>query len=239
MSRDCSRKPPDDFAQRNAGRRRIGQAAGEQQAQILLRREDAARVGIGVGRDDHFGEDLGELLGGRAVERAVAGDDAAIGADRIAAQRERVGFGERLGGRDAARVGVLDDGDGGVVLGVELGDDFVGGVGVVDVVVGELLAADLLGGRDAEALAAGRVERGPLVRVFAVAQALLQLAAEREEGAAACALRLLAVRELAAEPVRDRGVVGRRARVGLGRERAARRERERAVVGSSSARIGA
>jgi hypothetical protein len=61
---------------------------------------------------------------------------------------------------------------------IELGDAFVSGVGVVDVVVGELLALRLPRGRDAEARVGRAIERRRLVRVLAVAQFLDQPAAE-------------------------------------------------------------
>ena len=53
---------------------------------------------------------------------------------------------------------MLDDGAGGGALGVELGDAFIGCVGVVDVVEGKPLALHLAGGGDAEARLAGAVE---------------------------------------------------------------------------------
>ena len=73
----------------HARRRRVGHAAGQQQAQVLLRREDRARAVVGVGRDDHLGEDLGDLLGRGGVERPVDRDDAAEGADRVAGAAPR------------------------------------------------------------------------------------------------------------------------------------------------------
>src|SRR5476651_427267 len=60
----------------------------------------------------------------------------------------------------------------------ELGDAFIGRIGVVDVVVGQLLALQLPCGGDTRALVRGAVERGGLVRVLAVAQRLDQPAAE-------------------------------------------------------------
>ena len=47
-----------DGLHRQAGGARIGQAAGEQQAQILLRADDRDRLLGRVRRDDHLGEDL-------------------------------------------------------------------------------------------------------------------------------------------------------------------------------------
>ena len=109
-----------------------------------------------AGRDDDLGEDLDDLAGGVGVERPVERDDAAEGRDRVGAERLAVGLGERRRRRrrrtglaclmmaTAARRG-----------GIELGDQLVGGVGVVDVVEGELLALELAGGGDAGAAVAG------------------------------------------------------------------------------------
>ena len=91
----------------------------------------------------------------------VERDDAAEGGDRIAAQRLAVGVEQARAVGDAARIGVLDDGAGGGAAGVELGDAFVGRVGVVDVVVGELLALELPRGGDAGAHARACGRRRP------------------------------------------------------------------------------
>ena len=79
---------------------------------------------------------------------------------------------------------MLDDDDGGGARGRELGDRFVGGVGVVDVVVGELLALHLPRRRDTGALFGGAIEGGGLVRVLAVAHDFGERAAERADTAA-------------------------------------------------------
>ncbi len=99
----------------------------------------------------------------------------------------------------------------------------IGGVGVVDVVVGELLALHLPRGGDAEALLGRAIERRALVRVLAVAQRLGELAAER-------AKRRRGIVERLREPVGDRGVVRGGAGVGLGGELLAQRQRGRAAV---------
>ena len=125
------------------GARGSGRPPVEQQAQVLLRRDDRLRLVAGVRRDDDLGEGLDDLLRGLGVEQAVQRDDAAEGRDRVAGQRLRVGVEKRGAFGDAARIGVLDDGDGGGARRIELADQFEGGVGVVDVVVGQLLALQL------------------------------------------------------------------------------------------------
>jgi hypothetical protein len=104
---------------------------------------------------------------------------------------------------------VLDDHAGRGALRVELGDALIGGVGVVEVVVGELLALRLLGGGNAKARARRAVERCALMRVFTITQRLGKLAAE-----GAVVRRLVA--KGVGEPVRDRGVIGRGAGIGFG-----------------------
>jgi hypothetical protein len=71
---------------------------------------------------------------------------------------------------------VLDDGAGGAIGGGEFRHQFKGRVGVVDVVVGQFLALPLLRGGHAGAVGAVGIEGGLLVRVFAIAQGLGQLA---------------------------------------------------------------
>ena len=135
-----------------------------------------------------------------------------------------VGLQQGLAFRDAAGIGVLDDDDRRGSIRIELGDAFIGCVGVVDIVVGKLLSLRLPGRRDAGALLGRAVEGGPLVRVFAVAHRLRQNPAEGPIGR-----RLFA--DLGRKPIRDRGVVGRRAGIGLLRQSAPQGQRQRAAVG--------
>ncbi len=105
----------------------------------------------------------------------------------------------------------------------KLRDAFVGGVGVVDVVVGELLALYLPCGRDTWTLLGCAIERRALVRILAVAQRLGELAAERPIGGRDVA-------KLVCEPVRDRRIVGSGASVGLLRQRLAQGKRGGAAI---------
>ena len=134
---------------RQAHATRIGQAAGQQQAQVLFRGDDLDRFLGGVGRDDHLGENLGDRLSGFGIELAVERDDAAEGGGGIASQRLAVGVVQIVRFRHTARVGVLDDHAGRGALGIEFGDAFIGRVGIIDVVVGQFLALHLAGGGDA------------------------------------------------------------------------------------------
>ncbi len=153
-----------------------------------------------------------DRLGSRRVERAIDGDDSAEGRNAVAGERLRPGVDERVAGRDAARIGVLDD-DHGRRPGAELGGELERGVGVVQIVVAELLALDLLGLGDAARGRSDRhIERRLLMRILAVAQRHLQRAGAGPAGRPALAL----VGE--GEPLRDGRIVGGSQRKGLGRE---------------------
>ena len=119
----------------------------------------------------------GDLARRLRVDGAVEGDDAAEGADGIAAERPGVGLGERLPSATPQGLACLMMATAGEF--VELRHQLEGGVGVGEVVVGELLALVLHGGGHAGRALAADVEGGALVRVLAVAQRLRELAAER------------------------------------------------------------
>ena len=84
------------------------------------------------------------------VERAVDRDDAAEGADRIAGERLAIGLGQLAPTATPQGLACLMMAQA-AVRAVEFGDAFEGGVGVVDIVVGELLALHLACGGDAGA----------------------------------------------------------------------------------------
>src|SRR5262249_22779618 len=135
------------------------------QAQVPPGCQHGARS-LGVGRGgNRFDEELGDLARGLLVDLAVDADDAAVGRYGIAFERLAPGFGEGLLFGASARVGVLDDGNGGTG---ELAGELPRGVEIHQIVVGELLALKLFAAGDARA--ATSVEGGRLVRVFAVAQ---------------------------------------------------------------------
>ena len=76
---------------------------------------------------------------------------------------------------------MLDDDAGGGARGIELGNAFIGGIGIVDVVVGQFLALQLPRAGNARPLVGRRIERRGLMRVLAVAQGLDQASAEGAE----------------------------------------------------------
>ena len=187
----------------------MAQAAGDEQPQVFLRAHDGDRVFARRRRDDHFGENLGDGARGLRIERPVERDDAAEGGNRIAGQRLAVGIDQTVAFRHAAGIGVLDDGAGCGARRIEFGDAFVGRVGVVDVVVGELLALRLARTGDAEPRLRRAIEGRPLVRILAVAQFLDQAAADGTKIGRGIA-------ERAGEPIGDRRVIGRGARKRFG-----------------------
>src|SRR5690606_382098 len=154
--------------------------------------------------------------------RAVHGDHPAERGQRVAGVRLAVRLGHVSAGRDAAREGVLDDRDGGLV-GVVGGAQ--GGVGVRVVVVGHLLAVQLLG--LGESARAGDVQGGRLVRVLAVPQGVLALPGGAQEVGE---LRVVDGRVVGGEPARDGDVVGGRVLERLGGEPLAGGEVEPAVA---------
>ena len=138
---------------------------------------------------------------------------------------------DSVGGQgDAAGIGVLDDDAGRRCAGSNSLTQFVGRIGIVDVVVGEFLALELLRSSDPGRSRAA-IERG------------LSDAGSRHSagtGPSADRQRRLAepvrvARELPSNQLRDRGVIGGGAGIGLGGKAAAQREVVAPLLASSSA----
>ena len=150
-----------DRLERRPAARGSGSSPVSSRRRFFLRAKIALAVLVGIRRDDDFGEDLGDRLGRRRVERPVDRDDAAERRDAVAgerlASRPRTALSR---GRDAARVGVLDDHHRRLAV-AELGDELERGIGVVEIVVAELLALDLLGLGDAARRAGRAAGRAP------------------------------------------------------------------------------
>ena len=140
-----------------------------------------AYVFLGGGDFEGFGGELrrhedfhklvvGNLFDGFAVHFAVEGDDAAERAGGIGSVGEFVGIQGIGGDGDAARIGVFHDHAGRRVKGF---DGFPCGIGIGDVVVRQFFALQLfVGGKAACGGVNIAVERGALVRIFAVAHVL-------------------------------------------------------------------
>ena len=131
--------------------------------------------------------------------------------------------------RHAAGVGVLDDDD---RRAVEFRHAFEGGVGVVQVVVGQLLALHLPRRRDARAVRAIHVEGG------AAGAGSRHSAAPWRSTPAQRQARREVLPFLPREPARDRGIIGRRARIGRGRQAPARRQAGAALRGDLGLHLG-
>ena len=159
----------------------VGEGLVDDDPEVRLRGQDRQGLG-GVGRrDDDLEEDRDERLGDRPVDLAGEGDDATEGADRVGFEGRRPGVEERRTLRGAARVGVLDDDDGGAA---KRPAQRIGGGRVEDVVVRERLALERRPVHREQAI--GRRRSGPpvarrrLVRVLAVAQRLDLLETDRQ-----------------------------------------------------------
>ena len=203
------------------------------------RREDARVLALGdeglddavvvAGRDDHVGLGGGDHARHRGlVDRDAGGDDAAERGAGVAVEGEAVGLVEGVGHRHPARVGVLDDGDGGLArrdLGQVVGQ-VPGGVGVEQVEVAERQArvlGDAVHPRRPPDLA---VAGAALVRVLAVAELVDPFEGEVHGDRQCVGLVAVAGRGLV-EPGDDGGVVGGGVGEGLAGQRAAGAVRER------------
>ena len=203
---------------------RIGEVAGQQQAQILLLGEyRLGRLGR-IGRADDFGKDVADRRRSLLVERAVECDDPAECGYRIARQRRRIGIEDRVGARHAAGIGVLHDHAGRWPV-AELGEQFERSIGVVQIVVAQFLALHLACLGDAARGRADRqVKRCRLVGILPVAKRIGAPQRHRQR----VRKRLALIGE--GEPRRNRRVIGGGGGIGLGREPLAVVERRRAAI---------
>ena len=162
---------------------------------------------------------LGDAPAERRRDWTVDDRDTAERRHRIGGERALPRLLDRRRDRDAAGIRVLHDHGG---RERELAAHAPRALEVGEVVVRELLAAELLDSREqVAARAVLPVVRGRLMRVLAVRE--VGHLAERQR-------QLLGERLRFAEPVRDRRLVRRRRRERLGRERAARLERHGAAA---------
>ena len=227
----CSSRPPSTCRHSGAWLPRTGGAQASRRRFLLPDKMSSAAsskpgaMTISVKMSLH-------LAGHRRGNHAVSRDDAAEGGLRIARVRLPVRLGQIGAERNAARVGVLDDGHARLDE-VERGPPGCGGVDVV--VVGHGLAVQL--GRPGDARgrlpgpgrrplrSSGRrrlgsraadVQRGPLVRVLPVPECLTPGPQRRGHVRPAGLLRRLVRRVGGGEPGRHRTVVRGGVRVGAG-----------------------
>ena len=153
---------------------RIGcrQGAAFEHAHIGFRRGDSQSIGIHARRDDDFDKlTANDVFHGRFIQRAVEGDDAAKGGFWVSGKGEVIGLKDAgFRNRDAAGIGMFDNHASRLDEGF---DAFQCRIGIGDVVVRQLFALQLLGGRDGGFRGAWvDVEGGFLVRVFTVTHVL-------------------------------------------------------------------
>ena len=145
--------------------------------EILLLLEHRQRVRIDARRDDDLDEQLAHRLGGRAIDDGVERDHRPERRRAIGRERTVEGVRGVATQRDSAWRRVLDDHarDPCVLAppGLPRRHGHHCRVDVQEIIERQLLAVELL--QVANARLVGHVERGPLVRVFAVAQRLLPL----------------------------------------------------------------
>ena len=154
-----------------------------QYAHVFLGGSDFEGFGGELRRHEDFHKlVVSNLFDGFAVDFAVEGDDAAKCAGGIGGVGEFVGIQGIRGDGDAARIGVFHDHAGRRIKGF---DGFPCSIGIGDVVIRQFFALQLfVGGKAACGWVNIAVERGALVRIFAVAHvlhfnpALVELAGE-------------------------------------------------------------
>ena len=157
------------------------------------------------------------------IERPVEGDDAAERADRIGPQRQPISLSSVAATAAPQGLACFTITQAAAACRIELGDAFEGRIGIVDVVVGELLALHLAGPRHARPAFAGGVEGGPSAagsrRSAAVDTSRPPIAAHRSASVAGPAGEIMA----------DRGIIGGGTGKCLGGERLAQGSRHRAA----------
>ncbi len=87
------------------------------------------------GRDNDFGEDFDDFLDRRRIEPAVQGDNPAESGGRVAAERAKIGLAQIGRDRDPAGIGMFDDCHSRAKRWIEFGDEFEGGIRVVQIII--------------------------------------------------------------------------------------------------------
>ena len=201
----------------------VSVARADERAEVFLRGEALGGVGGVAGRHQDLDEELADRFDEGEVGLAVGGDDGAEGGHRVAGEGALVSLDEGGADADAAGVVVFDDDDCGLL---EEPDEAAGGVGVENVVPGELLALELAHAAEEAGGGVEAIDGGGLVGVFAVAGEELAGEGEGEAGRQRGAFgrvgrricgrrgRLRALDSLA-EPFCDRSIVGLGVREGF------------------------
>ena len=146
-----------------AGFRELRRFQGPNQSQVFFLLEQSARLGLESRRDDDFAENFADGFGERFVHRPIAYDHAPERRLLVGRERFLPGFAQIAIGPHPARIRVLQDRDGRFR---KFRDQISGRADVENVVKREFLAMQFL-----EMLVEIAIERGGLMRIFAVTQA--------------------------------------------------------------------
>src|SRR5690554_2007817 len=166
----------------------IRQTSGREQAQVLLGGQNLLRVPFHLWSDHDLRKDLRDHAGCLAIEGPVQCDDTAIGADRVTGQRALVSLTKVVSLCDAAGICVLHDDNGGTL---EFAHGFESGVCIVQIIVAQRLALQLLCRSDARSSGAIAIEGCLLMRILAIAKFLNPFGSEGELSPRFCHFFLL------------------------------------------------
>ena len=169
VSRVCTSRPPATLLYSSNCVTGKDRSPVIEHAYVVPRRQHRLGLLRDAWRQDHLDELLFEdRARGRRIQFAIEGDDAAIGGGRVGAVGERIGVRDAAAAGGAAGIGMLDND---ATRGIELTHAFQRRIAIGDVVERQFPPLNLPRLRDgcADGARVG-VERGLLMRIFAVAQ---------------------------------------------------------------------
>ena len=138
LSRDCTSIPPATDLKTRPGARGSGRPPASSSRKFFLAPTIAIASALASGAMITSVKISVMARGRLGVERPIERHDAAECGHRIAGERLAIGVDQACALGNPARIGMLDDDAGSGARGIEFRHAFIGRVGVVDVVVGEL-----------------------------------------------------------------------------------------------------
>ena len=140
-----------------------------QYSQVLLGLKAFQSLGGISWSDDNFHKRLGRFLGRSPVNRAVQGNNAAKGGQRVSGKGPVEGFLQGYGYRRSTGVGVFNDNTGRFI---KFPYQFPGCLGINYVIIGEFLAIQLPGIRQSQPRGHKAVKGSFLMGVLTIAQVI-------------------------------------------------------------------